>query len=85
MNINVHIDRLILDGIDVEPSQKKELKAAVETELRQQLVNLGIGSTMQSNINHQSVKGGSLSIENIPTSASLGQQIGNAVYKGVGK
>lgn len=85
MNINVHIDRLILDGIDVEPSQKKELKVAVETELSQQLVNLGIGSTMQSNNNHQSVEGGSFSIENVRRPTRLGQQIGNAVYKGVGK
>ena len=33
MNITVHIERLILDGIAVEPRQLASLQAAVEAEL----------------------------------------------------
>ncbi|NOZ51801.1 MAG: hypothetical protein GXP08_01465 [Gammaproteobacteria bacterium] len=85
MNINLHIERLVLDGVLVEPQQRAELKAVVESELRQQLVSQGISSTMQSNNNHQSVRAGSISIENIHKPVSLGQQIGNAVYRGIRK
>ncbi len=85
MNINVHIERLILHGVGIKSHQKKELKVTIESELRQQLVSQGIGSMMQSNSNRQVVKGGSIAIENIRKSASLGQQIGKAVYKGIGE
>ena len=85
MNVNLHIDRLVLEGVSVEPRQRTELKAAVESELRQQLTNQGIGSMLQSSNNQQSIRGGSISVENISKAASLGQQIGNAIYRGIGK
>ena len=85
MNINVHIERLILDNIGIKSHQKNELKTAVETELRQELVSQGIGFMLESNENRQSVRGRSISIENIPNPTSLGQQIANAVYKGIGE
>lgn len=85
MNINLHIERLVLDGVSIEPHQRADLKAAVETELSQRLVSQGIGSTMQSDNNRQSVRGGSISIENIRKPTSLGQQIGSAVYRGIEK
>jgi len=85
MNINLHIERLVLDGISIDSNQRAEFKAAVETELMQQLVSQGIGSTIQSNNNRHLVSGGSISIENIRKPESLGQQIGAAVYRGIGK
>lgn len=85
MNINLHIERLVLDGISVEPHQRAELKATVEATLSQQLVSQGISSAIQSNNNFQSVKGDSISIENIHRPTSLGQQIGDAVYRGLEK
>ena len=85
MNINLHIERLVLDGITVEPHQRSELKAAVESELRQQLTSQGIGSTVQSDGNRHLVRGDPILIENNLKPASLGQQIGNAVYRGIGK
>ena len=85
MNINLHIDRLVLDGVSVAPHQRADLKAAVEVALRQQLANQGIGSAMQMNSHHRLVSGGSISVENSHKPVSLGQQIGNAVYGGIGK
>ena len=85
MKINLHIERLVLDGVDIESHQKNELKAAVEIELRQQLANQGIGSTIQSSYSRQSVRETPILIENICKPARLGQQIGNAVYRGLGK
>jgi len=49
---------LVIDGFSVEPHQRADLKASVEAALSQQLVSQGIGSTMQSNNNCKSVKGG---------------------------
>lgn len=84
MNINLHIDRLVLDGAFLEPHQRKELKAAVELELSQKLLNQGGISTLQLN-NNKSVKGGSISIESILTPKRFGQQIGESVHRSITK
>ena len=85
MNINLHIERLVLDGISLEPYQRADLKAAVESELSRLLVSNGLGSGVQSNNSYRSISGGSISIENTQRPTSLGQQIGSAVYRGIGK
>ena len=85
MKINLHIDRLVLDGISVEPHQRAELKIAVESELSRLLVSNGFSSGVQSSNNFRVASGGVISIENIREPSSLGHQIGNAVYRGIGK
>lgn len=85
MNINLHIERLVLDDVGIQPHQKNELKEAVASSLRQQFVNQSIGSKSQLEINQSSVSGGSISVANSPSIESLGRQVGNAVYRGVEK
>lgn len=83
MNINLHIERLVLDGVSLQPHQRADLKAVVEAELKQQLESHGIGSMMQTNHNHRSLRGAEISLENIHKPKSLGQRIGYAVYRGI--
>jgi hypothetical protein len=85
MNINLHIERLVLDGISLTLQQRASLKAAVVAEIKRQLANQGIGYAMQSDSHRRSVRGGSISIDNLHKPASIGKQIGNAVYRGIGK
>ena len=85
MNINLHIERLVLDGISLAPHQRAALKTAVESEVKQQIANQGISDAMQSDSHHRSVSGGSISLENSREPVSLGQQIGNAIFRGIGK
>ena len=33
MNVNLHIERLVLDGIPLGPGQRPQLRAAVEAEV----------------------------------------------------
>jgi len=85
MDINLHIECLVLDGVGVEPQQKYALKAAVESALSQQLVSQGIGSGMRLEASRSSVRADSVSIESSQKTSSLGQQIGQAIYRGVRK
>jgi hypothetical protein len=85
MDINLHIERLVLDGVGIQPQQAHALKAVVESALRQQLVSQGVGSGMRSEASSPSVRGGSVSIQIGQGTGSLGQQIGHAVYRGIGK
>jgi hypothetical protein len=85
VNINLHIERLVLDGIAVEPHQRAELKAAVESELSRLLVSNGIDAGVQTDKSSRAVSGGLISIDNTHKPTRTGQQIGEAVYRGIGK
>ena len=45
MNVKLHIDRLVLDGIDLETAQRPVLQAAVEAELGRLLAEGGVGES----------------------------------------
>lgn len=85
MNISLHIERLILDGVDIAPGQRNLLQSAVETELHRLLTSGGLA--------HQLTGGGALPRLASPAielqrgngPGELGQQIAGAVYGGIGK
>jgi len=85
MKINLHIEHLVLDGVSVEPHQRAELKAAVESELSRLLVSNGIGLDVQSGNSFRAIPGGLISIKYNQQLTNLWQQIGDAVYRGLGK
>jgi hypothetical protein len=84
MNINLHIGRLVLDGVSVEPHQRAELKVAVESELVRLLVSNGIGSGVSSN-NIRAISAGSIPVESNSQPSHIGQQVAGAVYHGIEK
>ena len=84
MSISLHIERLILDDVGIKSQQQKNLKAAIVSELERQLVSQGTGAMMQLH-HHQSLRGRSMLVENGSRPTTIGQQIGNAVYKGISK
>lgn len=83
MNINLHIERLIVDDFGIQPQQRDELKAAVVAALRQQLVSQGIGASLHPETSRSSVNAGSISVESSKGLESLGQRIGHAVVGGI--
>lgn len=42
MNINLHIERLVLDGVDVSPKQSQALQASLATEITRMLAEEGL-------------------------------------------
>lgn len=85
MNINLHIDRLILDGVNITPSQRHLLQASVQTELARLFTEGGMSSGLASGgaLPHVSASGIQLANGNDP--AQLGRQIAQSVYGGIGK
>lgn len=82
MNINLHIERLVLDGLDLPHHQRPLLQAAVEAELGRLLAQGGL--PMQQGMQLCSVRAG-----DVPVAAGnveplgLGAQIAGAVYGGL--
>jgi len=85
MNIRLHIERLVLDGLPVTNAEAPRVKAAMEAELRRLLTEGGVSSELAA--------GGALASVNAPQTHSprgaspmqLGAQIAQSVYAGIGK
>jgi len=85
VNINLHIERLVIDGIDFDSTCTEQLKFTAESTLRHYLQTQGLGSEIQSLHQHRPVDGGAIPISNPPRPDRLGKQIGNAVFRSIKK
>ena len=83
MKINMHIERLVLDGLSVPYHQQPLLQAAVETELaRLFAVNSPANGLLTgSAVSH--ISAGDIHSANESDPGHLGQQIARAVHGGM--
>jgi len=83
MNITLHIERLVLDGVPIAPDQRHLLQASVEAELSRLLTNGGLSPTLAQGtaVPWVSTHGIQLTNNN-PT--QIGQHIAQSVYGGIG-
>lgn len=84
MNINLHIERLVLDGVPLAPSGRPLLQAAVETELTRLLASGGLSDALQSGGALYNVRTAGIQLTGDAGPARLGQQIAQSVYGGIG-
>ena len=85
MNITVHIERLVLDGIPVPQRHRPLVQAAMEEELARLLAADGLAVGLQQSHVQQRVQGGVLEVKDTDEPALLGRNIAIAVYKGIGQ
>ena len=78
MNINVHIERLILEGLPATSAQGPAVGAAVEAELARLLVVEGLAAPASRA--EPRLPAGHIQLVPEGSPRSLGQQIGGAVY-----
>ncbi len=84
MNINLHIERLVLDGISPSLGERPLLQAAVEAELTRLLTSGGLSDALQSDGALYNVKTAGIQLASDGSPAQLGEQIAGAVYGGLG-
>lgn len=84
MKIDLHIERLILEGLPITSGQRSQVQAAVETELTRLLTANGVSTNLLSGGVWPRIPVGSIQLTNDNTPANLGRQIAQAVYKGIG-
>lgn len=83
MKIELHIERLILDGLQVGRGERADLQASVEAELSRLLMSGGLRSELLSGVRVRSLAGGEIHLTNQPTGAQLGNHIAQAVHSGI--
>jgi hypothetical protein len=84
MNINLHIERLILDGLPLTGNQGALLQAAVEAELARLLTESGLAPNLQAGGAFPSLRASGMQVQAQSTPAQIGAQIAQAVYGGIG-
>jgi len=85
VNINVYIERLILDGIKMGPGQGAKVKAAVEAELSRLLAEGGVESGLQSGGAFPNMPARSIQVSGEIHPSRLGRQIARTVYGSIGE
>jgi hypothetical protein len=83
MNIHVHIEHLVLDGLPVAPGQGHLVRGAVEAELTHLLADGGLAPGLTSGGAWSSVSGGSIVLGGGDRPDHLGRQIAQAVHGGL--
>ena len=85
MNINLHIERLILDGLPFEARHRAMLQTEIETELARLLTQNNIAANWQSGGAVPDVRADAIQLTTHDNPAQLGRQIAGSVYGGIGK
>jgi hypothetical protein len=85
MNINLHIERLVLDGVDTAPGQRHLLQGAVETELARLLIEGGLDHQLTGGAALPRIASPAIQLNGGNDPAQLGRTIAGAVYGGIGK
>ena len=85
MNVNLHIERLVLDGLNIGPGQGDQVKVAVEAELTRLLANNSRSYALRSGGALYRGRADGIEVVNNESPARLGERIAGAVYGGLGK
>lgn len=83
MKINIQIDRLVLDGFDLSRSQRPLMQAAFETELARLLVRDGLSNELASDVRLPSLQVPAIQVDNTNNPHAFGQQVAQAVHRGI--
>ena len=84
MNINLHIERLVLDGLPISRRDGSAVQAAVEVELTRLLAVGGLSPSFLPGGALPSVRANSIQVGNESTPVTLGQQIGASLGRALG-
>ncbi|MEH1926898.1 hypothetical protein [Nostoc sp.] len=83
MNINIDIEKLILEGISISPSQGRLLQAAVKDELARLLRTEGIPDNWTSGGVVPHVPSSAIQLKPGTNATQMGQQIAQGIYGGM--
>jgi hypothetical protein len=84
MNVNLHIERLILEGVEGMALNEKVLQTAVIEELTRLLAGGGLHPDLTGGGAKRSIRGEAFKLPAEGRADALGQHIAQAVYGGIG-
>jgi len=83
MNINIDIEKLVLEGVSISPSQGRKLQGLVEAELGRLLRTEGIPNNWQAGGVVSHVPRGAIQLKPGSNPTQMAQEIAQTVYRGM--
>lgn len=83
MNLQLHIEHLILEGLALDPRQGAQLQAAMQRELQRLLETGGVPPHWQSGWSVPEVHAPQLRLAEELRPQQLGRQIAHSIYRGM--
>ena len=83
MNVRLHIDRLVLEGIAVSHADRPRLQATIERELERLIVEGGVSDGLSGGMAVPSIRGEDMRVGDTARPSELGQRIAGALYGGL--
>lgn len=80
-NINLHIERVVLEGTDIARSESGDVRTTIEKELTRLLVVNGMNSAITSLPIATKRDGGSITFGGANLSNSVGSEIATAIHR----
>ena len=85
MNVNLNIERLVLEGFQLRPGEHLLVRAAAESELSRLLAEGGVSQRLLSGGAVPRISAGDIRVAGGADANGIGKQIAQAVYGGIGK
>jgi hypothetical protein len=85
MNINLHIERLILDGLNIDRGHGALLRQAVVAELSRLFSQGGLAPSFTSGGALTKIRTSSIGFNGNESPLRLGQEIARSLYGGIGE
>lgn len=82
INIQLHIDRLVLDGLHLSLRERQQLQSSIESELGRLLSERGLHNGLTQSLAIPKLTATSIQLDT--GTQQLGQQIAASVYGGIG-
>lgn len=85
MNINLHIERLVLDGLNIAPREASLVMKAVEDELTRLLEERGPAPNLRSGTALPDIRTNSIKVNGNANPLQTGREIARSVYSCIGE
>jgi hypothetical protein len=85
LNIELKIERLVLDGLAATPRERAQIRAAAEAELSRLLSEGGLARELAAGGAVPTLAAGTVRLADDRNPWQLGEQIARAVYEGIGR
>ena len=85
MNIRIHIERLVLEGLEMGAGDGAKVKRAVEAELSRLLSARGVAPSLHGGGALARIQANPVSMAKDTDPETLGERIASSVYGGIGK
>lgn len=82
MNVTLHIDALVIEGLELTAGDRAALQAAFETELTRLITERGLSPALQGGGTYTTLPAAPMTMPVVGGARRLGQQIARSVYGG---